>query len=117
MSIITRLVSAYKLWHEYWPHLTRPTKYTLAQKVDVTFTEVLDLLFTASYLEKNQKLIYLQRAIGRFDNLKFLFQVLWEIKSIDNKKYVLISAQLTEIGKMLGGWYRQVLSQTQTPSH
>jgi len=30
--------------------------------------------------------------------------ILWESKSIDNKKYIILSKQLDELGKMLGGW-------------
>lgn len=108
-------MATYKLWHEYWPHLTRASKFTLGDKIDYIFVETLELIFTASYLNPDQKLVYLQKAIGKFDALKFLFQVLWEIKSLDDKKYVVLSEQLNEIGRMLGGWHKQVIRQTQTP--
>jgi len=32
----------------------------------------------------------------------------WEIKALDNKKFILLSEKLNEIGKMLGGWSKQV---------
>ena len=34
--------------------------------------------------------------------------VLWEAKSIDNKKYLALSVKVEEIGKMLGGWSGQL---------
>jgi hypothetical protein len=37
--------------------------------------------------------------------------VLWETKSLDNKKYIALSIQIDEIGKMLGGWNGQILKQ------
>ena len=37
--------------------------------------------------------------------------VLWEAKSIDNKKYLALSVKIEEIGKMLGGWNGQLLKQ------
>jgi len=37
--------------------------------------------------------------------------VLWETKTLDNKKYILLSQKLDEIGKMLGGWYGNVVKQ------
>ncbi len=37
--------------------------------------------------------------------------VLWETKSIDNKKYIALSTPLEEIGKMLGGWQGQISAQ------
>ena len=35
--------------------------------------------------------------------------MLWEIKGIDNKKYIILSEPLLEAGKMLGGWHGQVV--------
>ena len=34
--------------------------------------------------------------------------VLWETKSLDNKKYIALSDQIDTIGKMLGGWNGQL---------
>ena len=39
--------------------------------------------------------------------MKILLQVAWEIGSVDNKKYLMMSEPLNYIGKMLGGWYGQ----------
>jgi hypothetical protein len=43
------------------------------------------------------------------DIAKFFLQIAWEIKALDTKKYILISEQLNEVGRMLGGWSRQLL--------
>lgn len=61
-----------------------------------------------------EKLPYLQKAIKRLDVLKFFFQVAWEIKFLDNKKYIAMSEHLNEIGRMLGGWVRGIQSKTPT---
>ncbi len=42
------------------------------------------------------------------DMLKFFLQLGWEIKVLDNSKYVALSEPLDEVGRMLGGWLRQV---------
>lgn len=34
--------------------------------------------------------------------------ILWETKSLDNKKYIALSEKLSKIGKMLGGWNGQL---------
>ena len=39
--------------------------------------------------------------------LKFFLQISWEIRALDDKKYIALSGYLTEIGKMLGGWIKQ----------
>ena len=76
------------------------------------FTEIIELLFVASYLGKQEKLPYLQKAIRRLDVLKFFFQISWEIKALDNKKYISVSSNLNEIGRMLGGWIRGIQNKT-----
>jgi len=37
--------------------------------------------------------------------------VLWETKSLDDKKYISLSLQIDEIGRMLGGWNGQLIKQ------
>lgn len=108
MPIIQRFISAYKLWDGFVTHFPKKHRYTLGEKIDSLFIETVELFFIASYLNKEQKLPYLQRASGKLDLLKFFLQIAWELKAIDNKKYVALSKQLDEIGKMLGGWMRGI---------
>jgi len=79
--------------------------------VDILFIEIIENIFIAQHKNKEQKLIYLNKSSDKLDLLKFLLQISWEIKALDNKKYILLSQKLNEIGRMLGGWQKQ----TQTP--
>jgi|SRR3989344_682688 len=90
------------------PHLTKSSKYTLGAKIDICFLNTIELIFIASYLPKSTKGVYLQKAIVKLDLLKLFLQIAWEIKGIDTKKYIILSEKLAEIGKMLGGWHKQV---------
>ena len=40
--------------------------------------------------------------------------MVWELKLLDNKKYISVSAPLIEVGKMLGGWQRQLIKEAPT---
>lgn len=71
------------------------------------FIETTEYIFIASRLAREQKLPFLQKASAKLDLLKFFLQIAWEIKSLDNKKYIALSECLNEIGKMLGGWQKQ----------
>ena len=62
----------------------------------------------ASISDKLEKLISLKNASLKLDLLKFFLQISWEIKSLDNKKYIKLSEKLNEIGKMLGGWIKSL---------
>jgi len=103
------LVAVYKLWHEFLPHFPRKSRYTLGIRIDSLFIETVENIFTASRLPRDQKLPFLQKSSAKLDMLKFFLRVAWEIKSLDNKKYIIISEHLEEIGKMLGGWQKQFL--------
>jgi hypothetical protein len=74
--------------------------------------EVIESSLTACFVDKTQKLPFLEKTIIKLDTLKFFLQISWETKALDNKKYIAISEPLAEIGRMLGGWRNQVLKQT-----
>ena len=69
------------------------------------------MLATASFLPKQEKLPYVRVAIRKTDTLKILLMVLWETKSLLDKKYIALSLKIDEIGKMLGGWHGQIQKQ------
>jgi len=112
LSIIQKFVETYKLWDEFKNHFPKKSRYTLGAKIDTLFIDTIELLFIASYLGKEQKLPYLQKAGGKLDLLKFFLQIAWELKAIDNNKYIILSRQLDEIGKMIGGWIRGIQNKT-----
>ena len=112
MPIIGRLVSVYKLWYGFQNNFPKKSRYTLGEKIDRLFLEILELLLIGGYLSREKKLLYLQKAGAKLDILKFFLQISWEIKSLDNKKYIVLSEKLNEVGKMLGGWLKQLANKT-----
>lgn len=46
------------------------------------------------------------------DLLKFFLKLAWEIKALKDKEYLAISTPLTQGGKMLGGWSKQLQQET-----
>jgi hypothetical protein len=103
-SILQKLTSAYLLWHGFLIQLPRLTRYSLGTKIDKLFTDTLELILTAKYSNKENKIRYINQAIIKFDSLKFFLQILWQNKSLDNKKYLRLSKDLAEVGKIMGGW-------------
>jgi len=108
LPILKQLIAIYKMWHEIMPSLAKTSRYTLGEKIDNFFLAVIELVHTASFLSKEQKQPYLQNAAVKIDLLKFFLQITWEIRAIDTKKYITLSELLDEIGRMLGGWIRQL---------
>ncbi|OGD56469.1 hypothetical protein A2V71_03775 [Candidatus Berkelbacteria bacterium RBG_13_40_8] len=114
LPIIQKLIQAYKLWQSYSPNLPGTCRFTLGAKIDSTFLEILEPIFVAAHQsqfrerERESKLMFLQKANNKLDLLKFFLQVAWETKALDNKKYITISDNLHEIGRMLGGWEKRI---------
>ncbi len=112
MPIIQRFISVYKLWDELRNDFPKKSRYTIGAKIDKLFLDTIELLFIAGSLNKFQKFPILQKASGKLDLLKFFIQMAWELKIFDNKKYILLSEPLNDIGKMLGGWIKNTEKET-----
>lgn len=91
--------------------LPKQHRFTLGSKIDSLLVETLEAIATAGFLSRQEKIPFIRIAIRKLDTLKILFLILWETKSLDNNKYIALSATLEEIGKMLGGWYGQLIKQ------
>ena len=111
LPILQKAKIAYLLWFGYHQTLTKTHRYTLGQKIDDLFCDLIEAIVTACFLSKQEKLPYIRHAIKKSDTLKIFLMILWETKSLDNKKYLELSVKLEEIGRMLGGWQGQVLKQ------
>lgn len=70
--------------------------------------ETVELILRAGYSPRDHKLALVLQACMKLDALKYFLQIAWELKAIDTKKYTRLSEPLTEVGKMLGGWKKQL---------
>jgi len=80
----------------------------LGQKVDNLLVAIIEAIAIAGFLPRGEKQPYVQLAIRKTDTLKIFLMILWETKSLDNKKYIALSEKVDEIGRMLGGWNGQL---------
>jgi len=115
LPVLQKIKSAYLLWYGYYQKLPRVHRYTLGERIDFLFIEIIEAIACASFSLKFEKGPYLRLAIRKLDTLKILLMVLWESKSIDTTKYATLSALLEEIGRMLGGWMKGVETKTPAP--
>jgi hypothetical protein len=93
------------LWYGYYRILPKEHRFTLGQKTDRIFMELLESAIVASFLRQEEKIPYVKLAIRKSDVLKIFLNILWETKSLDDKKYIELSTKLHEIGMNLGGWF------------
>ena len=109
-----KLLITYKLWQELIPHLPKSIRYTLGEKIDICLLDTAALLFSAGYASVENRPPLVRNAEAKIDLTKFFLQIAWETKALDSKKYIALSEGLDEIGRMLGGWMKQ-LSSKETP--
>ncbi|MEK7539414.1 MAG: four helix bundle protein [Patescibacteria group bacterium] len=91
--------------------MPKTQKYSLGNRIDNLLIESIEATVTATFLSKEEKLPWIRLAIRKTDTLKVLLMILWETKSIDDRKYVALSMKLDVAGKMLGGWSGQIAKQ------
>lgn len=111
LPVLQRLKSVYIHWYGYYHELPKIHRHSLGGKIDTLFIEAMESIAVASFLSRTEKQSYVRLAIRKIDTLKVLLMVLWETKSLDDKKYIALSVQIEDIGKMLGGWNGQLTKQ------
>jgi len=105
-----RFFELYKLFHQYCQKFPKQEKYSLGEKIESLILELLELTFNALSRPKNEKLLVVRKISSKNDLLKILIRLCYEIKLIDQKKYIRIQEYLQEIGEMIGGWLNSLLS-------
>lgn len=110
--MVLKLKETYGIWQSYLTHFPKANRFTIGSKIDNIFLEAIEYSFLASYNHGSEKIILLSKSISKVDLIKLLLQLCWEIKALDNKKYAHLSESFAEIGKMLGGWKRQLINKT-----
>ena len=77
-------------------------------KIESTILELLEDIAKVSFANQNDKCDGLAKASIKLDFLKVLFRLTFELKIIDQKKYIVLEEKLQEIGRMLGGWIKSL---------
>lgn len=112
LPVVEHTLSVYKIWYGYRDHFPKKARYTLGDKIDARFLNVLELVSVATYQEPSEKIPTLSRAIISVDLLKFLLRVVWEVRILDAEKYAKLSEGVAEIGRQLGGWKKGLQKKT-----
>lgn len=113
--MLERLKTAYALWCGYYQTLPKIHRYSLGERSDAIFVEIIEAIAYATFLGQKEKQPYVRLAIRKLSALTVLLMVLWETKSLETKHYIALSIPLDEVGKMLGGWNGQLTRQNSTP--
>lgn len=115
LPVLQNVKSTYLFWYEYLNIIPKTHRYSLGHRIDTLFIEIIEAIATASYISREEKLPFVRISIRKLDTLRVLLMILWETKSMDDKKYIALSVPINETGKMLGGWSGQLQKQQTLP--
>ncbi len=107
-SILNRLKEGYLLWTNLIPHIPRGSRYTIGARIENKFLDLLELSYSTYFSEKEKKSDKICQCILILDTLKFLLSIAWEAKLISHKQFGDVAAKLDEVGKMFGGWRKNL---------
>ena len=86
----------------------------MGNRIDTLFLDLLELLRKATYAPVDKKIIILAYASDKIDGLRFFTQLLWEARLAPEEQYILLGIEIENIGKIIGGWRRDLLKKTST---
>ena len=102
--IITKTYDLIKYCIPLLAKFPRDQKFFLGDQWQKLLMEILDAFLEAYYSKK--KLHLLLPVNLKLEKLRFRIRLCHDFKCISNKQYGLLSENVNEIGRMLGGWIK-----------
>lgn len=112
LPVVEHMLGVYKVWFGLRDHFPKKARYTLGDKIDNRFLNVLELLSVAAFQGAYQKTPTLERALVAADALKFLLRVAWELKLLEDARYAELSQGVQEVSRQIGGWKKGLEKKT-----
>ena len=104
--ITHKLCEFYKKIYRLSPKLPKKDRFGIYLKIEHNCLEILDLTIESSLEVKANKFNTLNSARIKIETLKRLLRIIYELRLIDDKKYIDLETDLQEISKMSNGWIK-----------
>jgi len=115
LPVIERAKAVYRAWIPVHRDMPKMERFGVGSKIDFLFLQMFELLRRASYANGKEKIDILQEAIRTIDSLRFFIQLSWELLLISNTHYATLGEDIENIGRMVGGWRKGLMTKTPTP--
>jgi len=89
-------------------HIPKGQRYTIGVRVENKLLDLSELAYITYFTPKETRLEKITECILVLDTLKFLVHITWEAKLISHKHYEEIGQKLEEVGRMFGGWKKNL---------
>lgn len=108
LPIINKSYELYKALVETNNHLDKRWRYSLGQKTEESVLDLIQSLIMAKNAPKPMKAAYLIKATSHQEILVLKLRLYLELELANKTKIFQLQANLTETGKMLGGWLKSL---------
>ena len=82
LPVLEKTKAVYLLWFEYYQNIPKHHKFSIGEKIDKFFVEIIDAIVTANFLTQKEKLPFVRFAIRRLDVLKVFLMIQGTIQQI-----------------------------------
>lgn len=110
LPVLQKLKTAYLVWFDDYAKLPKTHRYTIGQRVDDLLVECVEAVGAAAFAGGLEKIPHICLAVRKLDTVKLLLMILWETKSLGDKRHAALSEKLDEIGKNLGAWHGGIIA-------
>lgn len=90
--------------------IPKKDRFTIGVKSENLTLEIIEKFYEANAKFGNDRLSILKIADTKLKILQMLVKALFDVKSINDQRFLKLSEQLIEIGCMLGGWIKSTKS-------
>ena len=112
LPVLEKSKALYKKWMEMHRNIERTARFGLGARINIIFLDLLELLRKAVYTPIDKKIILLEKASDKIDMSRFFVQILWEARFISNNQYISLGTDIEDLGKIVGGWKKGLISKT-----
>ena len=112
LPVVTKARATYLVWLGIHRNMGRVERFGLGTKIDSNFLSLLGILRKATFLNVEEKIPFLAKALEVVDVIRFFIQLAWEAHCIQDAPFIQISTAIEEIGSMIGGWRNGLIKKT-----
>lgn len=118
IPIILKFESTYLEWQKILLNFPKPFKYGIGNSLDIHLLSSLENLYLCLQEDNTErKLVYLKKANAEIDIVKFLLNICFKNQCISDKQLEILSQQLLEIGRIIGGWKKALTDKLSKPKN
>lgn len=114
--MIEHTKEVYRAWVPIRRNMPRTERFGIGERIDSRLLGLMELLRKASYSAIPQKIAILEQASLTTDSIRFFLQLAWEVELMPNVQYAPLANTVEEIGRMIGGWRKGLITKTSASS-